>query len=168
MANISVNQAKNKAPPWHKYDEVIKKNGKLAPKEGQFSMMDSKFENIHWFTEILHLVSCRLLSNLVRQTLGNLSGSNTFRKTRAFALRSTTLKSTRLRPKNNNANAVRLSYLKNVNIPTANTARWQNLKNMSYLQEHGLLTNARGLRASFTMAYVNGKITLLIAVSCSC
>lgn len=33
-------------------------------------MMDSKFENIHWFTEILHLVSYRLLSNLVRQTLG--------------------------------------------------------------------------------------------------
>lgn len=85
-----------------------------------------------------------------------------FRKTTAFALRSTTLKSS---IPAYDQRTITLSYLKNVNIPTANTAQQQNLKKMS--QEHGLLTNARGLRASFTMAYVNGKITLLIAVSCS-
>lgn len=33
-------------------------------------MMDSKFENIDSFTEMLYLVSYRLLSHLVRQTQG--------------------------------------------------------------------------------------------------
>lgn len=84
--------------------------------------MDSKFENIHSFTEILHLVSYQLLSNLVRQTLG---GSNMFRKTTAFALRSTTLKSS---IPAYDQRTITLSYLKNVNIPTANTAQQQNLK----------------------------------------
>lgn len=54
-------------------------------------MMDSKFENMHSFTEILHLVSYGLLSNLVRQTLGE--SERIEHVPRAFALRSTTLKS---------------------------------------------------------------------------
>lgn len=36
MANISVNQANNKAPLWHKYDEVIKRTESSRPRRGSF------------------------------------------------------------------------------------------------------------------------------------